>query len=37
MRNIEWIHKIHKTDENTENMSIKKDSIFSLALSNLLC
>ena len=22
MKNIEWIHKIHKTDKNTEKMSI---------------
>ena len=33
MKNIKWVHKIHKTDENTEIMSITED----WALSNLLC
>ena len=30
MKNIEWIHKMHKTDKNTENMYIKEDWFYFL-------
>ena len=28
MKNIAWIHKIHKTAKNTEKMSIKEDWLY---------
>ena len=31
MKNIEWIHKIHKADKNTEKVFIKEDYSMSIA------
>ena len=30
MKNTKWIHEIHKTDKNTEKLSIKEDWLYFL-------